>query len=163
MQMITKMTLRGTLVLAFTAMSGGALMAQEGPIAEPPQSPVVVELAAVGEAQGSGNAALLGTAMGQTEASVNVEGLAPGTQWSAFLVAGSCDQPGQLVSPLGSIEVGDSGSGSASVTVSAALAELTSGAATVQVHPQGETPTQAVLCGAVESAPAPPQPAEPVF
>lgn len=119
-------------------------------------APIEVELAAVGGAEGSGEATLKATGE-QTEAVVEVAGLAPGTQWSAFLIAGTCDQPGAAITPLGTIEVADQGSGRGEASVTAALAELASGAATVQVHPQGETPTQAVLCGALPAASAGPQ------
>lgn len=120
------------------------------------QAPVVVELAAVGDAEGSGEATLKATGE-QTEAVVEVEGLAPGTEWSAFLIAGTCDEPGAAITPLGTIEVADMGSGRGEASVTAALAELASGAATVQVHPQGETPTQAVLCGALPAVSAGPE------
>lgn len=120
----------------------------DAPLAET-QDPIVVELGAVGGAEGSGEATLR-TGMGdQTEAVLEVEGLAPGTQWSAFLIAGTCDQPGDTISPLGTIEVADQGSGRGEASVTTALSELTASPATVQVHPQAETPTQAVLCGAV--------------
>jgi hypothetical protein len=129
----------------------------EPPVAEP-QAPVVVELAAVGAGEGSGEA-ILEAAGEQTNARLEVEGLAPGTQWSGFLVAGTCDQPRDVIAPLGTIEVADQGSGRGEAAVTTALAELAVGPATVQVHPQGETPTQAVLCGALPAA----GPSVPVF
>lgn len=122
-----------------------------------PQVPVVVALAAVGGGEGGGEATLSASAGEQTEAVVEVEGLAPGTEWSAFLIAGTCEEPGDAITPLGTIEVTDGGSGRGEAAVTAALAELTSGAATVQVHPQGETPTQAILCGALPAGAAGPR------
>lgn len=121
-----------------------------------PQVPVVVELAAVGAGEGSGEATLRASAGEQTEAVVEVAGLAPGTEWSAFLIAGTCEEPGAAITPLGTIEVADAGSGRGEAALTVALAELVTGAATVQVHPQAETPTQAVLCGALPAAAAGP-------
>ena len=128
------------------------------PVAEP-QAPVVVELSAVGGAEGSGEASLEAGMSGETEATLQVEGLAPGTQWSGFLVGGTCEQPGDVIAPLGTVEVADQGSGRGEASVTTALADLTATAATVQVHPQGETPTQAVLCGALPAAAGPSIPA----
>src|SRR5690606_19069220 len=62
-------------------------------VVEAPQ-PVVVELAAVGGAEGAGEATLTAGMGEATEAVIEVEGLAPETQWSAFLIAGTCEAPG---------------------------------------------------------------------
>ena len=118
--------------------------------AELPQEPVVVELAAVGAAEGSG-LATINAAGDQAEAVVEVQGLEAG-QWAAFLIAGSCEAPQDVVAPLGTVEVTDAGSGRAEVALTASLADLTAGEASVQVHPAGDAPTEAVLCGALPSA-----------
>ena len=118
--------------------------------AEAPQQPIIVELGAVGTAEGSGLATL--TAAGdQAAAGVEVQGLQAG-QFSAFLVSGSCDAPGDVVAPLGTVEVSDAGSGRAEVALTSSLADLTAADASVQLHPAGDSPTEAVLCGAVASA-----------
>jgi hypothetical protein len=146
---------RGFLAFGLTTVLAGSGSAQETPVPLPPppvvepQVPVVVELTAVEGAEGRGEATLRATAGDQTEAVLEVEGLPPGTEWSGFLIAGSCDQPGTVITPLGTIEVTDQGTGRGEASVTTALGELTAAAATVQVHPHGETPTQAVLCGAV--------------
>lgn len=157
---VTGGTFAAALVLA-----GSPVMAQEpeipelppteveepaAPEAQLPQEPVVVELAAVGAAEGSG-LATLNAAGDQAEAVVEVQGLEAG-QWSAFLIAGSCDAPQDVVAPLGTVEVTDAGSGRAAVALTASLADLTASDASVQVHPAGDAPTEAVLCGALPSA-----------
>lgn len=158
-----------SLSIVLTMGFAASAAAQEVPVPQPepapappvaqPQAPVVVELAAVGGAEGSGEATLAAAMGDQTEATLEVAGLAPGTQWSGFLISGTCDEPGDLIAPLGTVEVADQGSGRGEASVTAAMAELTAGPATVQLHPQGETPTQAVLCGALPAAAGPSIPA----
>ena len=147
-------------------LAGSPLMAQEpeipelppteveepvaAPEAQVPQEPVSVELAAVGAGEGSGQATL-NAAGDQAAAVVEVQGLQAG-QFSAFLISGSCDAPGDVVAPLGTVEVTDAGSGRAEVALTASLADLTASDASVQIHPAGDAPTEAVLCGALPSA-----------
>lgn len=121
--------------------------------AEEAQAPVVVELSG---AQGSGEATLSAAAGDQADAVIEVEGLEPGTQYSAFLISGSCDSPGDVVAPLGTVAVADQGSGRGEVSLTTPLSELAQGEATVQIHPQGDAPTEAVLCGAVPAVEAGP-------
>src|SRR5690606_38986941 len=101
-----------SLALGLTVTMATGALAQEPipqpetpPVEEPaqvaePQEPVVVQLSAVGGAEGAGEATLRAGAVDGTAAVIEVQGLAPGTQWSAFLVAGTCDQPGDAISPL---------------------------------------------------------------
>ena len=159
MQKLSKTLAGCSVALALAAMSAGSSFAQETPPLADPVASVQVDLEAVEGAEGSGEATLSAATGGQTEATVEVDGLPPGTEWSAFLVSGSCDEPGQAISPLGTIEVSDQGSGKGSTAVTAELAALTASPATVQIHPQGETPTQAVLCGGLAATAAPPAPA----
>ena len=173
MSKLSKTIAGGSFAFALTLMAGGAA-AQETPVPVPvpepaeeqieapveatqadPASPIVVELAAVGEAEGSGEATLAAGMGDETQAGVAVEGLAP-AQYSAFLIGGTCDMPGEVVAPLGTVEVSDQGSGRGEVAVTTAIAELTAGEATVQLHPQGEEPSQALLCGAVATEAAAP-------
>lgn len=116
------------------------------------QEPVTVTLSAVGAGTGSGQATLSPGLSGQAEAVIEVEGFEPGTQWSAFLIEGTCEAPGNVVAPLGTIDVADAGSGRGEVALTAALADLTAGEATVQIHPQGDAPSEASLCGALPAA-----------
>lgn len=116
------------------------------------QEPVSVTLSAVGAGTGSGQATLSPGLTGQAEAVIEVEGFEPGTQWSAFLIEGTCDAPGNVVAPLGTIDVADAGSGRGEVALTAALSDLTAGEATVQIHPQGDVPSEASLCGALPAA-----------
>ena len=179
MSKLSKTIAGGSFAFALTLMAGGAA-AQETPVPVPvpdpaeeqievpveaqadPATPIVVELAAVGGAEGSGEATL-STSMGdQTQAVVEVEGLAP-AQYSAFLIGGTCDQPGEVVAPLGTVEVSDQGSGRGEVALTTAIAELTAADATVQLHPQGEEPSQALLCGAVAAEAAAADAAAPAF
>ena len=125
--------------------------AEMQPEAQEAQEPVIVQLSAVGGAEGSGEATLSPAAGDQAGAVIEVQGLEP-AQYSAFLVAGTCDSPGDVVAPLGTVEVADQGSGRGEVALTSPLGALTGSEATVQVHPQGDAPTQALLCGAVPAA-----------
>jgi len=128
--------------------------AEAEPAQDPVQAldPVTVALSAVGAGTGSGEATLREGLGGQAEAVVEVSGLEPGTQWSAFVIEGTCDAPGNVVAPLGTIDVADAGSGRGEVALTAGLADLTAGDVTVQIHPQGDAPSEAVLCGAVAAS-----------
>lgn len=150
------------MALAFMALPIGA-HAQEVP-AVPPEAavvepePVIVTLAPVSGAEGTGEARLKAGPAG-TETALEVSGLAPGSHWAAFLIEGTCEEPGETISPLGTVEVGAEGAGKGEAAITAPLGELVAGDATVQLHPHAEAPTTAVLCGAVSAA----QPQVPAF
>ncbi|HEX6926923.1 MAG TPA: hypothetical protein VF167_15980 [Longimicrobiaceae bacterium] len=124
--------------------------APEAPADQTQQAPITLQLSAVGGAQGSGEATLSPNGE-ETGAVVNVQGLSPSTQYSAFLLTGTCEQPGDVMAPLGTIEADDQGSGSTEVRLTAPLDSIVAAGATVQIHPQGDAPTQALLCGAVQA------------
>jgi len=156
MQKLSKISLGSALMFALAAMHAGQAQAQEVPSGETaPQAAaaVVVALPAAGGGEGSGEATLRPGAEGQIEVSLEVAELTDQGALSAFLVSGTCEAPGEVVASLGEIEVAEDGTGTGSAKLAGAtLAELLAAPVTVQVHPQGDSPTQPLLCGAAQGS-----------
>jgi hypothetical protein len=146
MRKLTDLAMGTAAVLALALAAPTGLAAQEAP--EVPE--ITVEVAPVNGTEGHAMVRFEAVEAGVTGISMEVHGAEQAL--SGFIFAGTCEAPGELRAPLGSVEVVD-GMGTSAVLANVDFAELTAGPAIVQLHPAGDGPTEALFCGALNGAP----------
>lgn len=117
-----------------------------------PQDTIVVALEAAEGSALSGSAQLGTNTEGGAEVTIEVQGAEATAELAAFLVAGTCDAPGEVLAPLGTVAADGEGAGTATSPLPLPLDELLASPATVQVHATGASPGQALLCGTASAA-----------
>jgi hypothetical protein len=154
--------MKGLAALAFILiLTGPVLVFAQGANGQEQELDVPIE-PVDGQAPGGSATVLAGGS--QTDVTVRIGGLEPGTTHKSHIHRGDCSAPGEIAATLGDIVADAEGTGEAGSSVGTPMPFLANGQHTIDVHADGSEGSPVIACGvipALTAATAPPSPAAP--